>query len=311
MHSTWQSQLTELGMRIVERDGAARSVSSTAPDAALLDLSHFGVLAFEGADAKSFLQGYLTCDMDLLTPEHALLGALCNLQGRTVADMVVVEHRARVLLWMHSSVMPTFQDALRKYLMFSKSKMHVLDEWISVGNLTPLQANAPVLGCVEDGEGVAVRMPGATPRWLHLLPLPQALERARTVGITDGSTWDAIDVEGGWVHLTHASSGQFLPQMLGYSELGAVNFGKGCYLGQEIVARAEHRGAVKRHLASASWHGATVPNVGDHVLDDSARRIATVVAASGATPAGVLLMVTTQSFEQVGRTAAGVTIEIR
>ncbi len=298
-------------MRIVERDGAMRSASSSRHNGALLDLSHFGLLAFDGADAKSFLQGYLTCDMDLLTPEHALLGALCNLQGRAVADLIVIEHRTRVLLWMHTSVMATFQDTLRKYLMFSKSKMRVLDDWVSVGNLAPSGMDAPSLHCVEDGEGIAVRIPGTTPRGLHLLPLPLALERARQSGMADGDQWDAIDVDSGWVHLTDATTGQFLPQMLGYPRLGVVNFGKGCYLGQEVIARAEHRGAVKRHLASATWRGASRPSNGDHVLDDAERRIATVVAVCGTTPAGELLMVITHSFTHAGHTAAGVTIEVR
>ncbi len=296
-------------MRVTTRNGAPCARGSTGADPAWIDLSHFSIVAFEGADAKSFLQGYLTCDMDALTPTNALIGALCNLQGRVVADVVAAECDHRVLLWTHASIAQDFFAALRKYLVFSKSKATLLD-WVALGQLHETPVHAPWT-TMPEADGLRIALPGAQARSLLLLPLSAAVELTRSEGVIDATSWDVIDIEARWAHVTHATTASFLPQMLGYTALGAVSFSKGCYLGQEVVARAEHRGAVKRQLSVATWHGATIPDSGEPILDGDGQRRATLIMAAGDPDQGVALIVAPSDFPGRGSTAAGVTIEVR
>jgi folate-binding protein YgfZ len=302
-----------MGLTIEEHDGAARTQGRSADDAQWIDLNEYAVVALTGPDAKTFLQGYLTCDMNHLSDRSALLGVFCDLKGRAIADVVVAQQDDRVLLWLHASLVDTLAAALQKYLMFARSKLTALRDWISLGRHD--DANEPRTPLTVDavGAGLRISMPAArAPRSLLLLPLTQALGAVAAGGIRDGADWRAADVDAGWVHLVRTTSGLFLPQMLGYTALGAVSFSKGCYLGQEIVARAEHRGAIKRQLTRATWQGDHPPHLGDIVLDAAGTRLATVVGVTGAAPGGGALLVATETDQsRVGRTAAGITIAIR
>jgi len=127
-------------------------------------------------------------------------------------------------------------------------------------------------------------VPGSPRRVMLLLPVAEAratwLEYEARGETGDANAWDLHDVRAGIAHVTQATSESFLPQMLDYDQLGAVSFTKGCYLGQEIVARTQHRGQPKRHLHRLRWNGTPMPAAGETLLGADDRSVGTLVNAA-------------------------------
>ena len=193
-------------------------------------------LLVQGADAHAFLQGYLTCDT---TGEAACRPmAMCNLKGRVVANGWVTPHDGGAALIIHASLVQTVRDYLRPYLNFSRCE------------LTPEE------GFVELDHAKADRT-------LTLLPDLQAVLRPDLPADYEDASAIVTEalVAAGFALVSEPVSGRFLPQVLGLDRIGAVDFDKGCYLGQEIVARAQFRGAVKRHLITFAVTG-DAPQIG-------------------------------------------------
>ena len=178
--------------------------------------SQLRCIRFSGDDAAGFLQGYLTIDTSELATDAWALAALCNIKGRVVASGWARAHEVGVDWIVHSETADRVVEFLTPYLRFSKSDAQVLD--------------TPIGWLWADGFEFGFLEHAGTDSTEQLL---NQLFATRTVLVDAGSTE------------------QYLPQMLGLTQAGAVSFSKGCYLGQEVVARAEHRGAVKRALAVA------------------------------------------------------------
>ena len=245
--------------------------ASPPQEPSLVLLEDIGLLRFEGPDVIGFLQGYLTSDATELGEEPKFT-AMCNIRGRAVCTGFAWREGQAVTLALHRSLCAPVRDFLRPYLLFSKTRLS--DE-------TPA---ALVLGALGDvGDAIAG------------LPSPaRRLDDARQLCVLPGDApveadagteaarvrWDLARIERREVWLTEETTGRFLPQMIGLDEIGAVSFSKGCYLGQEVVARAQHLGEVKRRLAALNWSGAR-PAPGAEV-ESNGRRVGTVVAAAGA-----------------------------
>ena len=214
-------------------------------------VKHFAGLDFFGPDASSFLQGYLTADLDALETHRGLPMALCNIKGRAVASGWAFGEPSHVRLIVHASVVADINGELGKYLLFAKSKLADVTGGLRFAR-EPLGPDA-------------VELPG-TRHWLH----------------TDADADEGHDafanacVEAGFVVVSKPVSQTFLPQMIGLTDVGAVSFSKGCYLGQEVVARAQHRGEVKRKLRSYRFNGRP-PVAGDDVVHDGTK-VGTVTA---------------------------------
>jgi len=317
----WQRFLADQGFAFDAR-GRARAAPDQehTRDAACVDLGDYDLAILEGKDAHAFLQGYLTCDVDALAPERALLGAFCNLQGRVVADVVLATIDGAPWLSIHSSLVAPLKDGLAKYLQFARSRFRAPDDaYVTLGLLAPLgpeRLPATLLETAAYREGIAIRVPGEPARWLAIVPYAAATalwaSAAAEGRIADGNAWDLADVRARWARVCAATSEAFLPQMLGLTDLGAVSFAKGCYLGQEIVARAQHLGRLKRRLALATWRGAQAPNAGEALLDGRGRPIATVIAAAQTeSGTGEALAVHTAAADDAAVTASGITFTFR
>lgn len=241
--------------------------------AGALPLDDLGLLCFDGLDAAAFLQGYLTTDANALdaTPRFT---AMCNIKGRTVLTGYAWREGQRALLLLHRSLCSIALELLRPYLAFSKTRAADLSDARALFGAIGMELDAPALRLdarrqvliLERGAesaGDAGRLPSSLGSALPLSP-----DQWRSAAIDRREVW-----------LQAATSGTFLPQMLALDELGAVSFAKGCYLGQEVVARAQHRGAVKRRLRRLDWCGAA-PSVGEELQDGEARRVGALVTVA-------------------------------
>ncbi len=244
-----------------------------------------GALGLDGPDALSFLQGYVTCDLADLGPDRALPGAFTNLQGRVLADFLAVRWQQMPVLLLSAALIPALQQHLQKYLLFAKSKLVDLSPTLTqLGVLHPPQTQTLPPGQVTPWPegGLCIQEPGCLPRQRLLLPDTLAQQHWQQVQPQTApmDLWTLVDIDSGRVSLDPATSAEFLPQMLGLVAQGAVSFSKGCYLGQEIVARAQHRGQVKRGLRRIPWQG-TTPQPGQQVADDAGICINAAACAPG------------------------------
>ena len=247
----------------------------------LVPLDDIGLLRFEGPDVIGFLQGYLTSDAAELGGE-ARFTAICDIRGRAVCTGYAWLDGQTVTLALHRSLCPIVQEFLRPYLAFSRTGLSdASEESLVVG----------VLG--KAGQAIAgvpapIRRLDDT-RQLAVLPGNASVEAVAEQDPAQRASWDLAGIERREVWLTADTSGEFLPQMIGLDEIGAVSFSKGCYLGQEVVARAQHLGEVKRRLAALDWSG--VPPSPGMRVEASGRRVGTVVGVAGLAEEGSALAV--------------------
>jgi folate-binding protein YgfZ len=267
------------------------------PDGAWSRLDALGVLCVAGADASAFLQGQVSNDLARLEPDRALLCALSTPQGRVVAVMRLVERAEGIVAILPAALLPPVIQRLKKYIL--RAKVTLTDEsarWGVAGLLerdqtsTHAGAHAHVLAV---GDEISVH---ALPNARHLLLGPhQALARLATrLGppLPDSDRWRLAAIESGEPQVYPATSDLFVAQMLNLDLVDGVSFSKGCYTGQEIIARTQHRGRIKRRMLRyrlRDWAGL---EPGDSVqIDGHAGRVVEV-AARNATEDELLAVMT-------------------
>lgn len=218
----------------------------------VVPLGHWGVIRAFGDDAASFLHGQLTQDIAGLGPNQARLAGYCSAKGRMLASFVVWKAAPNeVLLACHASVLPAALKRLSMFVLRSKCKLSDATAELSLTGLAgePVREHAAELAPwqVRHSEG----------SWLLRLPdaagVPRAIQAGGAAAGAEApslslDTWRWLEVQGGVAVIESAIQEQFVPQMLNFELVGGVNFQKGCYPGQEVVARAQYRGTVKRRM---------------------------------------------------------------
>jgi folate-binding protein YgfZ len=237
-------------------------------------LPDWGVIRAIGADAATFLHGQLSNDVSRLDLAHARLGAYCTPQGRMLASFIYARAGAEEY-WLACSadvLAPTLKR-LSMFVMRAKARLSDASTELRVlGLVGPsaavwLGTDAPARAWDKlDRDGAAViRLPdsglGGAPvdRWLWIGPAAQAQAVLDALPALDVAQWQRLEVRSGVVPVMAATSGQFVPQMLNYELVGGVDFKKGCYPGQEIVARSHYLGKLKRRAFLLSGDTAMAP----------------------------------------------------
>jgi hypothetical protein len=261
--------------------------------AALVPLAHLGVLTVGGADAAAFLQSQLTSDLGQVSPGAAQFSGYCTPKGRLLATFLVLLHSEGYRLVLPRALVGSLQARLGKYVL--RSKVAVADSTAGI---------APLGLCGPKAHAVLSRAFPSPPR----LPLEVAHYPQATVAVLPGECfllladpihaddlwsrlslsarpagaagWNWHQIRAGVASVFPATQEAFLPQMLGLETYGAVSFQKGCYPGQEIVARIHYLGNLKRKLVRASAPSAAQP--GDALLteDDQVAGTVAMVAPS-------------------------------
>ena len=235
-------------------------------------LSHEGLLAVRGPDASKFLQGQLTCNLNYLSADTASLGARCTPKGRMLSSFRIVQQGDGYLLAMASELLDSQLTDLQKYAAFSKSKLS--DEsaqWLRIGlqggdaELTSLGLNLPATAdsVIHVDSMLAVRLSdGRSELWAPVAQT-EAVLATLTAHLREAplNDWLLAQVRAGVGQVFGATREQLIPQMINLQALGGVSFKKGCYTGQEIVARMQYLGKLKRRLYRLSLAGDTVPAV--------------------------------------------------
>jgi len=235
-------------------------------------LSHEGLMAVRGPDASKFLQGQVTCNLNYLSADTSSLGARCTPKGRMLSSFRIVQQGDGYLLAMASELLDGQLADLQKYAAFSKSKLSdESSQWLRFGLqggdsvLTSLGLNLPTTAdsVVHAADMLAVRLSdGRSELWVSAAqaePVNTALNaQLREALLND---WLLAQVRAGIGQVFAATREQLIPQMINLQALGGVSFKKGCYTGQEIVARMQYLGKLKRRMHRLSMVGEVVPDV--------------------------------------------------
>jgi len=269
----------------------------------LCDLSHLGLLEISGADAVTFLQGQVTNDVKLLTGTNAHYSAYCNPKGRMLALFLAFAHYDHLHLQFNRELLEPIMKRLKMYVMRSKVEIKdVSDSIIKFGINGPQAASmlASVFSKIPtvDYELVSLEN-GAT------LKLPSVNGDARFEIFTDSTNapviwdalknncqivekphWDWLEIQAGIPDVELKTQEQFVPQMLNLDILNGINFKKGCYTGQEIVARTHYLGTVKRRTYLAELANQNAPAAGDKVLDAAKNEVGQIVRVAPNTANG-------------------------
>ena len=316
MNSSWGRALLERGARIesgrVSGFGDSRREAPPATTGPVLTaLLSQGLILASGADASTFLQGQLSNDIALVSGSRAQLAAYCTPKGRVLATLLLWKTGNDYVLELSRELCAPTRERLQMYVLRSRVQLTDASDRTALIGLAGADALAVVhseLGLapasnydVAQNEGVAaIALPGA--RVQVVADVARGVEiwdrLKRLCMVTGEEIWDAHAVAAGIPAITTATQDQFTPHMLNLDLVGGVSFDKGCYTGQEIVARTQYLGQVKRRLARFATTAHTVPGAG--VFADTAQ-VGTVINAARS-PAGEFeLLAVTKTHATQGR----------
>ncbi len=203
-----------------------------------------------GADAREFLHAQLTSDLLGLPQDRATLAGWCTAKGRLLASFLVIPRGEAFLLQLARDIAPTIGKRLAMFVLRAKVKIaDETDRWSQFGLWQPSPGEPYSLSVAE--AGIRVKM-GDTRTLLLSQSAPQGTE-------VDEARWTLEEIRAGRPLITGATQELFVPQMVNLHTLGGVDFKKGCYPGQEIVARTQYRGQLKRHMVHARALGEVRP----------------------------------------------------
>lgn len=232
-----------------------------------------GLITVRGADGARFLHGQLSNDFTLLDLDHARLAAFCTPKGRMLVSLIGFKRGTEeIWLSLRAELLAATQKRLSMFVLRAKAKLEDASATlVSVGlagsALTAVDAQAlPVWGKRDLGDASIVRLPNGAgqPRALWIGPPDAATALLATVPPLRPADWDWLEVASGVAPVTAATVEAFVPQMLNYELVGGVNFQKGCYPGQEIVARSQYRGTIKRRATRVD--GGVAMQAGDEIF---------------------------------------------
>ena len=277
----------------------------------LTDLSHLALLQARGADAQSFLQGQLSNDIRLVNPTQAQLSAYCNPKGRMFAIFRIFQRHDSYYLQLPAALADVTLRRLHMFVLRAKVTLqYAPDELLRIGLSGP---NAPQLadeavGFVPSGANEALtredvtvlRLAGPLPRFELFAPRSRMeaiwTALARNATPAGAGPWAWLDIKAGIPNVLPGTVEEFVPQMMNLELLDGVNFKKGCYPGQEIVARMHYLGRLKQRMFLAHVDSTNQPEPGTPLFapDFPGQSAGTVASAEPAPTGGYDLLAVIQ-----------------
>jgi folate-binding protein YgfZ len=263
-------------------------------------IAHLGVIKIEGEDAAKFIHGQLTHDFSLLDLHTARLAAFCSAKGRMQASFIGFKRSAtEILLVCSQDLLPATLKRLSMFVMRAKAKLSDASADYAIYGLLG-DATKPIAdqdhstwAKAEYDSSTLVNLYPAdgVPRQLWIAPTGTPPPQGQALS---SDLWLWTEVRSGVATISAPVVEAFVPQMLNYESIGGVNFKKGCYPGQEVVARSQFRGTLKRRAFVV--HADAGMAAGDEVFaaDDGSQPVATVVQAAPAPLGGFDAIVSAQ-----------------
>ena len=277
-------------------------------DAHHCTLEQEALLHISGPDSLKFLQGQTTCDTSKIDSSHALLGAYCTPHGRMTCDFLLAQlAEDHFVLRMRRDIVEQSVATFGKYIVFSKAELdNANSDWQSLACwgenarevLAAIFPTLPVeqLGSSHGENFVVIQLDQAGRQfecYLNCTAQPDLLTQLTSaLPVAAESSWQALQMCAGIGRIETATVEQFIPQMLNFDITGHVNFNKGCYTGQEVVARMHYRGKPKRRMYLAASPSNHTPVAGDALFTNgSEQSVGTVVNSARSDDDRILVLV--------------------
>jgi len=262
----------------------------------LMTLDDWALATLTGADAEKYLQGQVTADVAQLTEHQHLLAAHCDPKGKMWSNLRLFRRQDGFALIERRSLRDAQLTELKKYAVFSKVTIAPDDEHVLLG-VAGFQARAALKNLfselpdaekqvVSEGETSILWFEHPAERFLLVTDVATAERVTEALRgeaqLNNSQQWLALNIEAGLPVIDAVNSAQFIPQATNIQALGGISFKKGCYTGQEMVARAKFRGANKRALWTLAGRASRVPEAGEDLelkMGENWRRTGTVLAA--------------------------------
>ncbi|MBI3938361.1 MAG: folate-binding protein YgfZ [Betaproteobacteria bacterium] len=264
------------------------------------ELSRFGLLQFSGSDARAFLHAQLTCDVEALGSGRSTYGGYCTPKGRMLATFLLWRAEKAYFMQLPRELCEPIRKRLSIFILRSKVMVSdVSDEHVLFGlaggraqnSLREQFGDVPVdvHGVVHHGEATILHLPAD--RYELVVPAAHAPAVRETLahGTAEapGSRWDQLDIRAGVPVIMLATQEQFVPQMANLDLIGGLSYSKGCYPGQEIVARTHYLGRLKQRMYAAHISSHTAPQPGDRLYSrDAGEQASGMIVNAAPSPEG-------------------------
>jgi folate-binding protein YgfZ len=283
-------------MIIQRMNTAPLTARADAPAISSLDgvaaLTHLGVIQVEGEDAAKFIHGQLSQDFSLLDQHTARLAAFCSPKGRVLASFIGFKRpNGTILLVCSKDLLAPTLKRLSMFVMRAKARLSDVSEQFSVfglagGATKTVAAHAASTWAKADFDGstlVQLYPADGTPRQLWVTPAGEPAPAGTALAL---DAWQWGEVRSGVATVSAPVVEAFVPQMINYESVGGVNFKKGCYPGQEVVARSQFRGTLKRRAFVVHADAPMAAGMEAFSATDAEQPMATVVQAAPAPGGG-------------------------
>lgn len=332
MNPDWQNFLTEHNAHI--NDGVVQhfgdlnaELNATAHSTILCDLSQFGTLRVKGEEAQSFLQNLLSNDIRNVDNTHAQISSFNTAKGRMLAVFLIWRDGDDYLLQLPNTLAEAMRKKLSMYVLRAKVKItDVSHERVSLGIsgikveaiLRNLLGELPLenLTCISTESASVLKINDTR---YQLNTTPQHAEKlwvalSKDAQAVSSVCWDWLNIRSGIPVIVPKTQEEFVPQMANLDILGGINFKKGCYPGQEIVARMHYLGKLKRRMYLAHLESVDAPQAGDELFSaDMEGQASGMIANAAPAPDGgydILAVIQTASVESATvQTSTGIALQ--
>ncbi len=235
-----------------------------------------GLIKVSGPDAKTFLQGQLSCDLNKISQNTHALGLYCNLKGRMIASFRLFLFKDNYTLSMPIGTISKTLSTLQHYAKFSKvtledasNQLIKIGIYIRVSSLDLTPSFPAQLNKAHSEENTMMLRTAHPQGRFECFVKSDALNtiesKLHAIEKSDENRWRLLDIQSEIPNIYASTQEKFLPHPLNFHQLGAIDFEKGCYLGQEIIARMHYRGKSKYHLEQICFESETLPQPGDEI----------------------------------------------
>jgi len=262
--------MTNTWLKAIQQQQTTTPDFNTEESPSFAPLSQLGVLTVSGEDAQSFLQNLLTNDVAALEINQSQLTGFCNAKGRLFALFLLIRYKQHYQIVLPRSMVNILQQRLLMYVLRSKVTLSDDTDQLAIFSITNAQqSNLALLRLSEDDYQLLTNN-----QCLCIISMDKTEQLLDTIDklnwpLTSERVWDIAAIEAGLPMVFPETKEKFTPQQVNFDLVNGVSFKKGCYPGQEIVARLHYLGTPSRRMFLAQIKSSKAPNIGDEVITDS------------------------------------------
>ncbi len=290
MNNDWKEFLLHNGAKqdnnglFIFNETATTDISTDDDIDMICDLSHFSTVVIAGEDASHFIQGQFTNDVNKVDEDHSQISGFCNKKGRMIANFRLFQHQQNYFISIRNDLVERSISHLQSFIVRSQVAIQEISEQlIHIGIsgkhaesllsafISPLHKEDDSVSHNEDY--IAIRIAGTTPRYEIFCSLEQAKKLWQAVSqqakVSNSASWDYLNIVNGLPFIDSNTSEEFVPQMANMELINGVSFEKGCYTGQEIIARTHYLGKQKRRTYRIRINTETEPKAGEQLATET------------------------------------------